>query len=133
MALRFRPLTTVTALLFFALSALFMFQPEIVLANWGVGFDEPTSVVSRRAAVLYAGVGLMLFLARKAEPSPARSALVSGFVFICAILAGLGVFEMASGRVNSGILPAVVGEVILAITYLLIARSERSNASQSKI
>ncbi len=133
MSLRFRPLATLTALLFFALSAILMFQPAALLANWGVGFDESTGVVSRRAAALYAGIGLMLFLARKAEASPARSALVSGFVFICVALAGLGAFELASGRVNSGILPAVVIEVALAITYLLVACVERSNAAQSKI
>jgi hypothetical protein len=46
------------------------------------------------------------------------------------LLAGLGVFVLASERVNSGILPAVEGEVILAITYLLVARSERSLARQ---
>lgn len=66
----------------------------------------------------------MLFLARKAEPSPARSALVNGFVFSCTILAGLGLFELASGRVNSGILPAVVIELALAIAYLLVVRAE---------
>ena len=132
MALRFRPLATSTALLFFALSAILGLRPAVVLGNWGVRFDESTGVVSRRAAALYAGVGLMLFLARKAEPSPARSALVSGFVFICVVLAGLGAFELASGRVNSGILPAVVIEVALAVAYLLVARTERSNAKQLK-
>lgn len=133
MALRFRPLATLTALLFFALSAVLMFRTAIMLGNWGIGFDESIGVVSRRAAALYAGVGLMLFLARKAEPSPARSALIGGFVFICVTLAGLGAFELASGRVNSGILPAVVIEVALAIAYLLVARAERSNAKQPKL
>ena len=133
MALRFRPLATVTALLFFALSAILMFLPAVVLANWGVGFNESIGLVCRRSAALYAGVGLMLFLARKAEPPPARSALVSGFVFACVIPAGLGAFELASGRVNSGILPAILVEVALAIAYLLVARAERSNATQPKL
>jgi glucose dehydrogenase len=123
-ALRFRPLATLTALLFFALSAVLMFQPSAILGHWGVGFDASTGLVSRRAAALYAGVGLMLFLARKAEHSPARSALVSGFVFICVILAVLGVFEVASGHASVGILPAVLAEVALAIIYLLVARAE---------
>jgi glucose dehydrogenase len=133
MSFRFRHLTTLTALLFFALSALLMFRPAVVLANWGVGFDESIGLVCRRTAALYAGVGLMLFLARKEEPSPARSALVSGFVFICVLLSGLGAFELASGRVNSGILPAVLIEVALAIAYLFVACTERSNAKQPKL
>lgn len=133
MTLRFRPLTTLTALVFFALSAILMFRPAVMLANWSIGFDESIGVVSRRTAALYAGIGLMLFLARKAEPSPARSALVSGFVFICVLLAGLGAFELSSGRVNAGIIPAVLGEVALAIAYLLVACTERSNAKQPKL
>jgi hypothetical protein len=132
MALQFRSLATLTALLFFALSAILMVRPAIILGNWGVGFDESIGLVSRRAAALYAGVGIMLFLARKAEPSPARSALVSGFVFTCVILAGLGAFELAAGRVNSGILPAVVAEVALAIAYFRVLRAERSNGAQPK-
>src|SRR2546430_6101825 len=105
-----------------------MFRPAVILADWGVGFDESIGIVCRRSAALYAGVGLMLFLARKAEFSPARSAMVSGFVFICVVLAGLGVFELASGHVNSGILLPVLIEVALAIAYLLVERAERSNA-----
>lgn len=132
MTLRFRPLATLTALLFFALSVTLMFRPAVVLGSWGVGFDESIGVVCRRAAALYAGIGFMLFLARKAEPSPARSALVSGFVFVCVILAGLGAFELASGRVNSGILPPVLIEISLALAYLLVARAERRNARQFK-
>ena len=130
MALRFRPLATLTALLFFALSAVWMFQPAVILGTWGVEFNESTGLVGRRAAALYAGVGLMLFLARNAEPSPARSALAGGIVFTCVILAGLGLFELASARTNAGVLPAVVIEVSLALAYLLVARAERRNAKQ---
>lgn len=133
MALRFRPLATVTALLFFALSAVLMFRSAVMLGNWGIGFDEATGLVSRRAAALYAGVGLMLFLARKTEPSPARSALVSGFVFTCVILAGLGLFELASAHANSSILAPVLIEVSLALAFLLVTCAERTNAKQPKL
>ena len=132
MTLRFRPLATIAALLFFALTAVLMFRPEVMLGSWGVGFDESTGVVSRRAAALYAGVGLMLFLARKAEPSPARSALLSGFVFSCVILVSLGLFELASARANSGILVPVLIEVSLALSFLLVGRAERASAEQPK-
>lgn len=128
MTLRFRPLATVTALLFFVLSATLMFQPAGLLANWGVGFDESTGVISRRTAALYAGIGLMLFLARKAEPSPARSALVSGLLFVCALLAALGLLEWASGRASSGILASVVIEVGFALAFLPVARRPEGRA-----
>ncbi len=130
MTLRFRPLATLAALLFFALSAILMFRPALMLGNWGIGFDDSIGVICRRSAALYAGFGLMTFLARKAEPSSARSALASGVVFTAMILAGLGAFEWAAGRVNSGILPAIVIEVALSIAWLLVGRAERSNAKQ---
>jgi len=59
--------------------------------------------------------------------------LINGFVFICVTLSGLGLFDLASGRVNSGILPAALIEVTLAIAYLLVTRAERSNAKQPKL
>lgn len=130
MKLRFQPLAILTALLFFALAAVFMFRPALMLSNWGIGFDESLGVICRRYAANYAGFGLMMILARRAEPSSARSALISGVVFIGMTLAGLGAFELAAGRVNSGILPAIVIEVALSIAWLLVVRTERSNAKQ---
>lgn len=105
----------------------------VILANWGIGFDEALGVICRRTAALYAGFGLMMLLARRAEPSSARSALISGVVFTGFALAALGAFELAAGRVNSGILPSIVIEVAMSTAYLLVVRTERSHAKQPKL
>ncbi|BBP59506.1 hypothetical protein [Pseudomonas sp. St316] len=121
----FRYLATFSALLFFVLAAIWLFAPAALLANWGVVFDGGTTgLVSRRAAPLYAGIGVALLLARNAPPSPGRTAVVAGFVTTCLLLALLGLVEWAMGNVESGILPAVLVEVALALAFLFIAGAE---------
>ncbi|WP_024695276.1 hypothetical protein [Pseudomonas syringae] len=123
--MKFRHLATVSAVLFWALALIWMFAPAQMLANWGVGFSNETGLVSRRAAALYMGFGVMFFLARNAAPSVIRSALVSGFVTACLILAALGVFEWTSGHASSGILAAVLVEVLLSLAFVSVQRREQ--------
>ena len=121
----FRYLTIFSALLFFVLAVIWMFAPATLLANWGVAFDGGTTgLVGRRAAPLYAGMGVALLLARNAPPSPARTAVVAGFVTTCLLLALLGLVEWVVGNVAAGILPAVLVEVGLALAFLFVVRAE---------
>lgn len=123
--MKFRHLVVVSALVFWALAVAWMLMPAQMLANWGVGFSSEAGLVSRRAAALYLGVGVMLFLARDAGPSVARSALVAGFVTACLTLAALGVFELLSGHANPGILAAVAIEVLFSLAFLSVQHRER--------
>ncbi|SDB20444.1 hypothetical protein SAMN03159382_01777 [Pseudomonas sp. NFACC23-1] len=121
----FRYLTIFSALLFFVLAAIWLFAPAALLANWGVVFDGGVSgLVGRRAAPLYAGIGVALLLSRNAPPSPGRTAVVAGFVTTCSLLALLGLVEWVMGNVESGILPAVLVEVALALAFLFVAGAE---------
>lgn len=122
MPMKFLPLALMTSLLFFGIAAAWMFAPDSMLANWNVGFSYPAGLVGRRAAALYAGIGVMFFLARRAAPSPARSALVAGIVTACSLLATLGVFELVTGHAGTGILAAVLVEVALASAFLFIGK-----------
>ena len=127
MKLNFRTLAVVTALLFFALALTWMFAPDLVLSSWGVEFSYPVELIGRRAAALYAGVGIMFFLARNAEPSAARSALVTGFMVICSVLAALGVFELVTGHVERGILVAVLIEVAFVLAFSCVGCARKGN------
>lgn len=121
----FRYLAIFSALLFFALAAIWLLAPGTLLAHWGVVFDGGvTGLVGRRAAPLYAGIGVALLLARNAPPSQGRTAVVAGFVTTCLLLALLGLGEWAVGQVESGILPAVLVEVALALAFLYVVRAE---------
>jgi hypothetical protein len=121
----FRYLASFSALLFFTLAIIWLLAPATLLGNWGVVFDGATTgLVGRRAAPLYAGIGVALLLVRNAPPSPGRTAVVAGFVTTCSLLALLGLVEWAVGNVESGILPAVLVEVTLAQAFLVIAGAE---------
>lgn len=122
--MNFKNLATVSALICFALALIWTFAPNILLAMWSVDYSYPVGLVSRRGAALFAAIGIIFFLARSAEPSSARSAIVSGFIFGCFALSALGAFELATGHAGLGILSAMCVEIALGISFLYVARHE---------
>lgn len=131
MKLSFRRVATLIALSFFTLALTLLFAPHVLLADWGLDVTASVAVVCRRAAALFAGIALMLFLARNAEPSSTRSALITGLVFSCLMLAALGCFELVVGHVTPRILVAVFIEVMFALALLHAGRG-RSGAVDSR-
>jgi hypothetical protein len=127
MKFNFRSVAIPSAFVFFLLALIWMFAPNAVLSSWGVAFSDSVGLMSRRAAALYAGIGVMFFSARNAEPSAARSALVTGFVVACLILAVLGVSELATGHAGLGISVAVLIEVALTLAFLYVARASKTS------
>ena len=115
----FRHLALLSSVLLFGLSAVWMLAPELMLTQWGVQYSDGAGLVSRRAAAFYAGIALMLLLARNTEASKARFALAKGVSLTCLILATLGILEWQSGSATAQILVAVVLEAVLAFAFLL--------------
>ena len=124
MKLQFRAVATATAVLFFVLALTLMFAPGRILADWGLDVTLSVAVIGRRAAALFAGIAVMFFLARNAEPSVARSALVKGVVALCALLATLGLFELQMGNVTPAILTAVVIEITILLAFVVAERGQ---------
>ncbi len=62
----------------------------------------------------------MLFSARNAEPSAARSALIKGVVVACFMLAALGFLELEVGNATPRILIAIFIEVALMLGFLFV-------------
>ncbi|MES2027070.1 MAG: hypothetical protein V4448_16085 [Pseudomonadota bacterium] len=118
MKLNFQSVAILVALVCFALASVSMFAPALLLSSWGVEYSSSAGLVSRRMAALFAGIAVMFFTARKAEPSPSRSALTMDFAVACLILAALGLFEFASGHASADILAAVFIDVALALVLL---------------
>jgi hypothetical protein len=116
--LSFYILASVAAVICFILAATWLLAPQVFFSILGLDYSQPAGLVSRRSAALFAGIGLMLFLARNAQPSPSREALSIGFVVACLVLAGLGIFEFIKKRVTIAILLAVVVEVLLAAAFI---------------
>ena len=105
----------------------------LLLSTWGVDFSYAVGLMGRRGAALFAGIGVMFFWARNAEPSSARSALVAGFVISCLALAALGVVELGNGHAGPGILSAVLIEVALILASLYVGGRERRSVATSMI
>jgi hypothetical protein len=122
MKLDFRTVAMIAALVCFVLTLVWLLSPNLLLSIWAVEFSYAVGLVGRRGAALFAGIGVMLFQVRNTEPSPARSALVTGFVVGCLMLALLGTFEFATGHAGPGILFAVFVEIALACAFLFVER-----------
>lgn len=74
----------------------------------------------RRIAAFEIGIAVMFFMARNAEHSTARTALIYGMITSCMILALLGVYEFDTRHASSGILTAVLIEVALVLAFLYV-------------
>ena len=96
-----------------------------VVASTGLEYTMAVSVVCRRAVALFTGSAVMLFLARNAEPSPARSALIMAMVVSCLMLAALGCIELVVGHVAPKILIPMSIEITFALAMLHVGRGNK--------
>ena len=85
----------------------------------------PALLVARRGGALFLGLGVMLWLARDAQSSPAREAMAVGFAASCAVLAALGICEFAAGHAGVGIWLAIAVEVPLAAGFFIVRRDAK--------
>ncbi|MEA9394633.1 hypothetical protein [Lelliottia amnigena] len=129
--MKFSRLAILASVLFFILATVWMFFPAQFLTLWGIETTSGTDVLSRRSAAFFAGTGVMCFLARNAEPSPARYALAAGISTISFVLALSGFVEWREGHVNGQILFAVFIELLLGTAFLFsnmgIRKTDRIN------
>ena len=137
--LSFYRLSVLSSILFSLLAIILMFAPAQMLAGWGVELTTSVGLLARRIAALYAGLAVMFFMVRNAEHSTTRTALIYGTITGCMILATLGVYEFATGHATSGILPAVIIEVILSLLFMVVCCSgsklnnQNSNAKRKTV
>ena len=124
----FRLLATVSALMFFLLAMIWLFAPGLLLGDWGVEVTGGVELVSRRSAALFAGLGVMMFSARDAAPSPLRSALIRGLMVTMVIMSWLGVYEWQAGHAGVHILGAVVLELAMLLALIYAGKTETAAA-----
>ena len=118
--LSFYSLAVFSSILFVVLAIILMFAPAQMLTGCGVELTDSVGLLARRIAALYTGIAVMYYLARNAEHSTNRSALIYGTITACLILAALGAYEFSVGHATSGILPAVIIEVALALAFTVV-------------
>jgi hypothetical protein len=113
----FKSTALITSVICFCLAGIWTFGSAILLTLWGVDSAASAELVGRRGAALFLGLGVMLLLARDAEPSQARTSLAVGMIVACTALALLGVLECAIGNAGFGILSAVIVELMIALAF----------------
>jgi hypothetical protein len=118
--LNFYRLSVFTAIVFLLLAIILVFAPAQMLTSWGIGLTISVGLMARRIAALYTGIAVMFIMARNAEHSATRTALIYGIITSCLFLATLGAYEFTLGHTSSGILPAVLIEVALAVAFMYV-------------
>ena len=113
-------LSVFSSILFVLLAIILMFAPSQMLTSWGIELTPSVGVLARRIAAVYTGIAVMIFMARNAEHSTTRIALIYGIITSCLILATLGTYEYYEGHASSGILPGVIIEVALAFAFMYV-------------
>lgn len=126
MKLSFHGLAILYSFFCLVLAGICLLQPDFLLSRWQVDFSYPVGLIARRCGAFFAGLSVVFFCARNAEPSLARTAIVKGFCVAMMILAGLGVLEFATGHAGPGILTAVAFEVVCVLVMAVVVgvRSE---------
>jgi len=85
---------------------------------WHIDFSYEVGLIGRRSGALFAGFGTIFFLIGNSKPSPARYAIVLGFVVSCLLLALFGVYEFYGDHANVLILFSSAIEITLAGAFL---------------
>ncbi|MBX9404902.1 hypothetical protein K5E40_04325 [Pseudomonas baetica] len=122
MQLSFRALSGITSSLCVLLALVWGFLPDVLLAIWSIEYSTAAGFVARRSAVLFAALGVMFYLVRKAPVSLARNALSNGFIVGCFGLAVLGFAEWLNGHAGPVILLAVLVEFALGLGFVQARR-----------
>lgn len=106
-----------TALAALVLGVRFIALGGGVAREWGLEPSDGVRVFARRIGALYIGLAILFFLGRDAEPSALRSAVCLGIGAASALLAALGLWDLAAKRVTARIVVPVVMELALAAGF----------------
>ena len=118
--LTFYRLSVFSSIIFLLLAIILMFAPAQMLTSWGIELTVSIGLLARRIAAVYTGFAVMIYMARNAEHSTTRTALIYGIITSCLILATLGAYEFSLGHASIGILPGVIVEVALVLAFMYI-------------
>lgn len=124
----FKTTAVITSVVTFVLGVGYLFAGALLVGRWEI---EPTGSVlllGRRMGALYLGLSVLYFLARNTPASATRTALSTGVLATCSLLAILGIYEHSTGRAGAAILVSVAIEALLALAFLRILLVDRRNA-----
>lgn len=107
-----------------ALAAVLMLVPQLIFWLFGLEPHVSAEVISRRAALLFGILALMLWALRALEPQSITAKSVAKAIAAGMLaLALLGLTELALGRVGFGILLAITAELGFAYGWMKVFKS----------
>lgn len=124
----FKLLAIATSVATLLLAAGWLLAGRSMLKRWRITAMGTDLVLGRRIGAIYLGFSAIFFLARNAPPSELRHSLCIGAFAVCALLAGLGLYEYKAGRVGPAIFISVAVEVFLLIGYAMVLLSPGNGA-----
>lgn len=123
--IEFKRLSTIMAIIAFVLFACLLLMPESIFYLFQIPENESAFFISRRAAMLYLGIGVLSWLGRNAVNSLTRQSVCMGLAVAMLGMATLGAFEFIRGFAGVGIGLAVATELLLGIAYLKVWLANR--------
>jgi hypothetical protein len=113
-----KTLFVATAALTLFLGVAWLFFPEAMLASWNVEAGQSIVYMSRRYGALLFGYVAILWLARNAVASPARTAILVGGLAVTALMSVVSLLGLTAGVIGPVAWSAVAIEAGLAVAFL---------------
>ena len=106
-----------TSILFINLFVLLFFQSDTFITDIGLEPSLASLVLARRAAILMLGFSVLTLAARNLLPSKERQIICLTIAIIFFGLSCMGTYEFIQGNINSSIIPPIVIETILWLSF----------------
>jgi hypothetical protein len=103
-----------------------LLAPEVMFYLFQIPESESAIFMSRRAAILFLGIGLLSWLVRNATHSTSTQSIKMSFAIIMFGLVLLGSFEYIIGNAGIGIGLAIITELLLGVAYSKLWLSNRN-------
>lgn len=110
-----------TSILFIYLFALLFFRSDTFITDIGLEPTLASLVLARRAAMFMLGVSFLAFASRNLLPSEERQIICLTIAIILFGLSCMGIYEFIQGNINSSIIPPIVIETILWLSFGRVA------------
>ena len=118
--LEFKNISLMTSVITLVLCVILILAPEVIFLIFDVEESNSAFFIGRRAAMLFLGLSVLLWVGRNAPHSESRQAICLGLAVSMFGLAVLGIAEYARDYASLGIFLAVATEIALAALYFRV-------------
>lgn len=122
MTISYNLVSKLAAALCFILFLCLLLAPGLIYWIFELIGNDVSDFMARRAATLFLGLSVIIFLSRNAEPSQLRQNLCMGLGVMMAAIAVVGIFEFMRGAVGGGIWLAITTEIAFALAYFILSK-----------